>query len=447
MRSIELKTEIPGPRSRAVMERRGAAVPRGVFSATPVVIARGEGAILEDLDGNRFIDFAGGLGCLNIGHADSGVAEAVAAQARDFLHSCIHVTVNEPYVALAELLNQMTPGRFPKKTLLVNSGAEAVENAVKIARYATGRPAVICFENAFHGRTLLGMSLTGKVAPYKQGFGPFAGEVYRLPYGHCYRCPCNLTRPGCDTACADLVEQAFSTLVDARAVAAIIVEPVLGEGGFIPAPPEFLAKLRAACDRHGIVLIADEIQTGIGRTGTIFACEALGLVPDILLTAKSLGGGLPIAAVTGWAELMDAPQIGGLGGTFGGSPLACVAALAVLKKAVSEDLPGRARRIGRRVRTRMQRLSREVPEIGDVRGLGAMVGIELVDGERKTPAKELTATVQRLSYESGLITITAAGNVVRTLMPLVITDEQLDEGLDVLESSIRRAVMQKRSTP
>jgi 4-aminobutyrate aminotransferase/(S)-3-amino-2-methylpropionate transaminase len=442
MTHIALKTPIPGPQSQALMARRQAAVPRGPFHATPIAIDHGEGAILEDVDGNRYIDFAGGLGCLNIGHAHEAVTEAVVAQAKKYLHSCFHVTANEPYIQLAETLNRLAPGAFAKKTLLVNSGAEAVENAVKIARHATGRSAVICFENAFHGRTYLGMTLTSKVAPYKQGFGPFVPEVYRLPFNTCHHQPVRLSCGECQLTNADHLEHAFKTVVDAADVAAIIIEPVLGEGGFIPATPAFLQRLRSICDRHGIVLIADEIQSGFGRTGAIFACEKLGLVPDLITSAKSLAAGLPLAAVTGRAELMDHPQVGGLGGTYGGSPLACVAALQVIEAMTTGGLSQRADVIGERVAGRMRELAKSHWQIGDVRGLGAMIGIEFIaDAATKAPAKELTTTVHRFCYERGLITITAGtgGNIMRTLMPLVITDEQLDEALDVLEGAIRDA--------
>lgn len=439
---IQIVTPIPGPKSQALLARREAAVPRGPFHATPIAIDRGEGAVLQDVDGNRYIDFAGGLGCLNIGHVHAAVTEAVVAQASKYLHSCFHVTANEPYVELAETLNRLTPGDFPKKTLLVNSGAEAVENAIKIARHATGRSAVICFENAFHGRTYLGMTLTSKVAPYKQGFGPFLPEVYRQPFNTCYHQPVRLSCDDCQLTNAANIEHAFKTVVDPADVAAIIIEPVLGEGGFVPATPEFLQRVRAICDAHGIVLIADEIQSGFGRTGALYACEKLGLVPDLITSAKSLAAGLPLAAVTGRAELMDHPQIGGLGGTYGGSPLACVAALQVIAAMTEGGLAERATVIGERVMGRLREVAHDHWQVGDVRGLGAMVGIEFIaDPITKAPDKALTTTVHRLCYERGLITITAGtgGNVMRTLMPLVITDEQLDEALDVLTGAIREA--------
>ena len=440
--TIHLETEIPGPRSRAILARREAAVPRGPFQFNPIVIASGQGAVIEDVDGNRYLDFAGGLGCLNIGHADPDVNAAVKKQADLFLHSCFHVMVNEPYVALAEALCALAPISGPTKTLLLNSGAEAVENAVKIARHHTGRSAILCFDNAFHGRTYAGMTLTSKITPYKQGFGPFLPEVYRVPYPTCFKCPIGLTFPSCEVACAAAVTDAFKTLVDPLDVAAIIIEPVLGEGGFHVPPPGYLERLRALCDKHGILLIADEIQTGIGRTGTMFACEGFGLVPDLLLVGKSLAGGLPLAAIVGRAEIMDSPQIGGLGGTYGGSPPACAAALEVLRK--TKDLLPRARTLGTRTWEHFEGLSKRFGEIADVRGMGAMVGIELVRANGE-PAGDETKAIMKWCYEHGVITLSAGtyGNVIRTLMPLVMTDEQLEEGLYVYTQAFE-AVFQKK---
>lgn len=439
MSHIRIKTEIPGPRSRAIMERREAAVPRGPFHFNPIVLARGEGAVVEDVDGNRYLDFGGGLGCLNVGHGDEEVLKAVKEQADRLLHTCFHVNVNEPYVELAEELARLSPVPGPAKTLLVNSGAEAVENAVKIARHHTGRKAIVCFDNAFHGRTYASMTLTSKVQPYKHGFGPFLPEIYRIPYPTCYRCPLRLEYPVCEVRCADSLSHAFKTLVDPQDVAAVIVEPVLGEGGFHVGPPEFFARLRATCDQHGILLIADEIQTGIGRTGTLFACESLDIVPDILLSAKSLAAGLPLAAVVGKAAIMDAPQVGGLGGTYGGSPPACAAALAVLRRVREGGLLERAREIGARTRSHFEGLRQRFPQIGDVRGLGAMVAIEFVkDPATKAPAPDETKAILEYCYKHGVITLSAGthGNIVRTLMPLVMTDEQLEEGLAIYTAAL-----------
>jgi 4-aminobutyrate aminotransferase/(S)-3-amino-2-methylpropionate transaminase len=441
MSVIRLKTKIPGPRSRELLARREAAVPRGPFNATPIFIEEGHGAALTDVDGNRLLDFAGGIGCLNVGQTNEAVVKAASAQLERFTHGCFHVTPYESYVRLAERLNDLVPGDFPKKTLLANSGAEAVENAVKIARAATGRPAVLAFEDGFHGRTQLALSLTSKVHPYKAGFGPFAPETYRAPYGYCYRCSYHLSYPSCDVACVETLEDYFKRYVEAERVAAVIVEPILGEGGFVVPPTEYLPKLRELTARHGILLIADEVQTGFGRTGKLWAVEHSGVVPDILLAAKSMAGGLPLSSVTGRAEIMDAPGVGGLGGTFGGNPVAVAAAHAVLDQMATGKLLERAEHIGRTVTERTNEWKRRLPLVGDVRGLGAMWGIELVrDRERRDPASEETAALSKRCYEQGLVTITSGtyGNVVRTLMPLVIGDDELAEGLGVLERALEQ---------
>lgn len=441
-KSIRLRTEIPGPESRKWMERRAVAVPRSAYHVTPVFVARAEGALLEDVDGNRFVDFAGGLGCLNVGHRAPGVVAALRAQLDRYLHACFHVTPYDGYVRLAERLNALAPGDFPKRTLLVNSGAEAVENAVKVARAYTGRPAVICFEDAFHGRTLLTLSLTSKTHPYKGGFGPFVSDVYRIPYAYCYRCAYSLRYPSCQLFCAHHLEDAFKRVVAAESVAALIVEPVLGEGGFVAPPREFFSILQEICRKHGILFVADEVQTGLGRTGSLFACARYGITPDILVTAKSLGGGLALASVTGRAEIMDMPDVGALGGTFGGNPLACEAALAVLDMFERENLSARASQLGERFAERArawQKRWSHLGLIGDVRGLGAMQAIELVRSpESREPAEAETKEAVRYCYEHGLIVLSAGsyGNVIRLLVPLVITDEQFNEGLGVLEAAL-----------
>ena len=446
MGTIQLKTPIPGPKSRALMARRNEAVARGVSSATPVFPAWAEGAVIEDVDGNRFLDFAGGIGCLNVGHRAPGVLAAVRAQLERYLHVCFSVTPYEGYVRLAERLNRLAPGGFAKKTLLVNSGAEAVENAVKFARAHTGRQGVICFEDAFHGRTLLTMSLTSKTHPYKAGFGPFAGEIYRIPYAYCYRCAYSMQYPSCGVFCAHHLEDTFRRVVAAESVAAVIVEPVLGEGGFVAPPAEFFRILAEICRRHGIVFIADEIQTGFGRTGALFACERYGIEPDLLVTAKSLGGGLPIAAVTGRAEIMDAPGPGSVGGTFGGNPVACAAALAVLdlfeSSSAGAGLAATAERLGNRFAERARGWQDRLPIIGDVRGLGAMRAIELVRSpDTREPADDEAKAIVRYCYEHGLIVLSTGtyGNVIRLLVPLVIRDEQFEEGLDVLQAALENA--------
>jgi 4-aminobutyrate aminotransferase / (S)-3-amino-2-methylpropionate transaminase / 5-aminovalerate transaminase len=435
MSTIQLKTTVPGPKSRALGERREAAVPRGVSQATPVYIARAQDAWLEDVDGNRYLDFAGGIGCLNVGHRNPAVTAAIESQLQNFLHACVQVTPYESYIRLAERMNQITPGDFPKKTFFMNSGAEAVENAIKIARAHTGRSGVIAFEDAFHGRTMMALALTSKTHPYKAGFAPFPGEVYRIPYAYCYRCSYSLEYPSCDVFCGRHLEDTFRRVVASEDVAAVIVEPVLGEGGFVAPPPEFFRIIAEVCRKHGVVFIADEVQSGFGRTGKMFASEHYGIEPDILVTAKSLGGGLPLAAVTGRAEIMDAPGVGGLGGTFAGNPLSCVAANAVLDGFDRGDLLTRADSIGERFEKRAQEWKKGFEIIGDIRGLGAMRAIELVKSRQtREPAPDETKRISQYCYEHGLITVTAGtyGNVIRLLVPLVITDDQMDEGLDVL---------------
>jgi 4-aminobutyrate aminotransferase / (S)-3-amino-2-methylpropionate transaminase / 5-aminovalerate transaminase len=439
---IHLVTEIPGPRSRALLARRAEAVPRGVPAVTPIAVAQAEGAVITDVDGNRLIDFGGGIGVVNTGHRHPGVVQAVRTQLDRFAHVCFPVSTYEPYIELAERLNQLTPGDHPKRTLLVNSGAEAVENAVKVARHFTGRQAVVCFEHGFHGRTNLAMALTSKVMPYKKGFGPFAPEVYQIPFPYCYRCNAAEQRSGVDDCCMarpERLEQMFASVVDPDSVAAVIMELELGEGGFIPAPREYVTALANFARDHGILFIADEIQTGFGRTGKLFASEHYGLVPDIIATAKSLAGGLPLAAVTGRAEVLEAPQVGGLGGTYGGNPLACAAALAVIYAMESEDIPARAARMGERIRSRFCEWANHHTCIGDVRGLGAMVGMELVrDRVSREPDKALTSRLLAAALERGLVLLSAGtyGNTVRVLAPLTTPDEVMEEGLNVMGQAL-----------
>jgi 4-aminobutyrate aminotransferase/(S)-3-amino-2-methylpropionate transaminase len=414
-------------------------VPRGLSHGTPIYVAKAEDAWLEDVDGNRYIDFAGGIGCANAGHRQEHVVEAIRAQLDKFLHTCVQVTPYEGYIRLAERMNEVTPGKFPKKTLFVNSGAEAIENAVKIARAYTKRPAIIAFEDAFHGRTMMTLALTSKTHPYKAGFAPFPGDVYRVPFAYCYRCSYNLKYPSCDLYCARHLEDTFKRVVANEEVAAVIAEPVMGEGGFIAPPPDYFKVLIDLCHKHDILFIADEVQSGFGRTGAMFASERYGIEPDLIVTAKSLGGGLPLAAVTGRSEIMDAPGPGGLGGTFAGNPLACVAALAVLDLFETKNLLTRANELGDRFQRRAREWQRRWPIVGDVRGLGGMQAIELVKSqEDKTPATDETKKITQYCYEHGLITITAGSysNVIRVLVPLVATNEQIDEGLDVLESAL-----------
>ena len=439
MSTIQLKTPVPGPKSRALTARREAAVPRGISQATPVFVARAQDAWLEDVDGNRYLDFAGGIGCLNVGHRSGPVVSAIEAQLQNFLHTCAQVTPYEQYVRLAERMNKVAPGNFSKKTFFLNSGAEAVENAIKIARAHTRRSGVIAFEDAFHGRTMLALALTSKTHPYKAGFAPFPGDVYRIPYAYCYRCSYSLKYPSCDVFCARHLEDTFRRVVASEDVAAVIVEPVLGEGGFVAPPPEFFPVVTEICRKHGVLFIADEVQSGFGRTGKMFACEHYGIEPDMLVTAKSLGGGLPLAAVTGRSEIMDAPGVGGLGGTFAGNPLSCAAANAVLDVFERGDLLSRANSIGDHFQKRAEEWKTRFELIGDVRGLGAMRAIELVRSrETREPAADETKRISQYCYEHGLITITAGtySNVIRILVPLVITDQQMEEGLDVLENAV-----------
>jgi 4-aminobutyrate aminotransferase/(S)-3-amino-2-methylpropionate transaminase len=437
MPTIRLKTEIPGPASRALTERRMHAVPRGVYASAPIFIRHAEGAVLEDVDGNRFIDLAGGIGTINVGHRNPRVLAAVRRQLDAFLHLCFSVTGYEGYVELAEKLNTLTPGHFPKKTLLVNSGAEAVENAIKIARAHTGRPAVLCVEDAFHGRTMLGMSLTSKTHPYKHGFGPFLSDIYRIPYGSPANARIGERLSMTHEDVEKLLDHTFRRVVAAESVAALIVEPVLGEGGFVVPPVGFLPALADICRRHGIVFIADEVQTAFGRTGELFACTHFGIEPDLILTAKSLGGGLPLAGVTGRSKIMDAPIPGGIGGTFGGNPASCAAALAVIEEFADGSLLARARSLGERFQHRAYVWQRQHPFIGDVRGLGAMQAMEFVDRDGApwaAPAKKLAHNCLR----DGVLVLTAGtyDNVVRLLMPLVISDDQFNEALEVMETNL-----------
>ena len=446
MSTIQLRTSIPGPRSQALMKRRNAAIAVGAFHATPVFLDKAEGSVVEDVDGNRLIDFAGGIGCLNTGHRAPAVVAAIRRQVDRFLHTSFNVLPYESYVAVCEKLNALVPGKGPKKTILVNTGAEAVENAIKIARFYTKRSAIICFEDAFHGRTYMAMATTSKTHPYKAGFEPFPSDVYRIPYAYCYRCSYSLKYPSCDVHCARQLEDTFKRVVAAETVAAVIVEPILGEGGFVTPPAEYYPTLGEICRKHGILLIADEVQTGFARTGAMFACERLGLEPDLVTTAKSLSGGLPMAAVTGRADIMDAPGVGQLGGTFAGNPVACVAALAVLEIIEKEDLCARANLLGERFRKRAAKWQSQWELVGEVRGLGAMQAIELVRSKTtRQPADEETKQVSQYCYEHGLVTITAGSysNVIRLLMPLVLTDAQMDEALDVLEAALAHVAEKK----
>ena len=414
-------------------------VPKGVANITPFYAASAKGAVIVDVEGKEFIDFAGGIGVMNVGHCHPKVVDAIKDQAEKFIHTCFHVMAYESYVELADRLCKLTPGDFPKMAMLANSGAEAVENAVKVSKHHTGRSGVIAFDCAFHGRTLVGMSLTSKVKPYKLGFGPFAPEVYRMPYAYCYRCPMGLDYPSCGVACASALESFFVNHTAAENIACLIVEPIAGEGGFITPPPEYFPKLKAICEKYGIVFISDEIQAGMARTGKYLAIEHWGVTPDVTTLAKSLAAGMPLSAVVGRSEIMDSPQIGGLGGTYGGNPLACRAALAVLDLMEEEKMLDKAEQLGDKVRRRFESWMEKYQIIGEVRGKGPMLALELVkDRETKVPASDEAKALVKYCYERGLVTLSCGnfGNIIRILMPLVITDDQLEKGLSIMEEGL-----------
>jgi 4-aminobutyrate aminotransferase/(S)-3-amino-2-methylpropionate transaminase len=418
--------------SERIAEARERYVARGV-ATPPLVVARAEGARIEDVDGRSYIDFAGGLGCQNTGHGFPPAVAAVHEQVDRYLHQCFMVGMYEPYVEVCRRLAELSPcAGEEQRSLLLNSGAEAVENAVKIARVATGRPAVVVFDRAFHGRTLLAMSMTSKVVPYKRGFGPFAPEVYRASAPYPYR------GVSSDDSIHAL-EALFKAEVDPESVACVVLEPVQGEGGFIPMPPDFPARLRDLCDRHGILYVDDEVQSGVGRTGPVWAIEHYGVEPDLLVSGKSLGGGLPLAAVTGPARIVDAVPAGGLGGTFGGNPVACAAALAVLDEVATDAFRARAQELGERIRAALDGIAERSEAVGEVRGLGPMLALELVeDRETQDPAPGLAADTTAAARERGLVLLSCGlyGNVIRILVPLVIGDEDLDRGLEILEESL-----------
>ncbi|HLU73918.1 MAG TPA: 4-aminobutyrate--2-oxoglutarate transaminase [Nonomuraea sp.] len=429
-------TAIPGPKSQELLSRKQAAVPSGVGTTLPVFVTRAGGGVVQDADGNSLIDFGSGIAVTNVGNAAPKVVERVTKQVADFTHTCFMVTPYESYVSVCEKLNELTPGDHEKRTFLVNSGAEAVENAVKVARHATGRQAVVVFEHGYHGRTLLTMTLTAKNMPYKHRFGPFAPEVYRAPLAYPYRWP---TGPeNCaEEAAAEAIDM-ITKQIGAENVAAVVIEPIAGEGGFIEPAKGFLPRIAEFCRENGIVFVADEVQTGFARTGTLFACEDEGIVPDIIVTAKGIAGGLPLAAVTGRAELMDQVHVGGLGGTYGGNPLACEAALAVLETIAEEDLTAKARRIGEVMLARLNAMKERFGVIGDVRGRGAMIAIELVVPGTKEPNPAAVQEVVKRCHAEGLLVLTAGtyGNVLRFLPPLVIPEHLLEEGLGILEKAV-----------
>ena len=424
------------PPNNALQELRTQVIPQGHTSATTCYVESAQGAIIRDVEGKEYIDFAGGIAVINVGHSHPKVVAAIKDQAEKFTHSCFMVNPYDSAVRLAEKLCAITPGDVAKKVLLINSGAEAVENAVKIARYYTKKPAIIAFGGGFHGRTLLSMTLTSKVKPYKLGFGPYAPEIYRLPFAYCYRCPFDLKYPQCDIACADYLKEFFVSHVAPENTAAVIAEPIQGEGGFITPPPEYFPKLKKICEENDILFIADEIQTGIGRTGKMFAMEHWNVEADITTVDKSLAAGMPLSAVVGKKEIMDAVHPGGIGGTYGGNPVACRAALAVMEIFETENLLQKAQKLGDKLRLRFFDFKKKFELIGDVRGMGPMLALELVkDREKKTPATEEAKALVNYCYDQRLILLScgAYGNIIRTMMPLVIGKEQLERGLEIME--------------
>jgi 4-aminobutyrate aminotransferase / (S)-3-amino-2-methylpropionate transaminase / 5-aminovalerate transaminase len=428
------------PKSSALLaELRANFVPQGPFNVTPYFVEKARGAVVYDVDGRELIDFAGGIGVMNVGHSHPKVVAAIKDQAEKFTHTCFHIVMYEPYLELAEKLCGLAPGSFPKMAMFANSGAEAVENSVKVARHHTKRQAIICFENGFHGRTYMAMTLTSKVKPYKFGFGPFMPDVYRMPCAYCYRCPFGLTYPACDVTCADYLKDFFISHVAGENTAALIVEPIMGEGGFITPPPEYFPKLIKICHDNGIVFVADEIQSGFGRTGTMFAMEHWGVEPDLVLMAKSMAAGMPLSAVVGRTEMMNAPQVGGLGGTYGGNPVCCSAGLAVLEIFQEERLLDKAVALGQKLRQRFEAMQKRLEIIGEVRGIGPMLALELVkDRESKKPAADEAKALVKFCHEKGLVLLSCGNfsNVIRTLMPLVVTDEQLERGLAIMEEGL-----------
>ena len=426
--------------SNTRLEKRQQQVPQAPFNVTTAFIKEARGAVMTDVEGRELIDFAGGIGVNNVGHCHPKVVAAIKAQADQFIHTCFHVAMYDTYVDLAERLNGLAPGDFDRMTLFTNSGAEAVENAVKLARYVKKRPAVICLQNAFHGRTYMGMSLTSKIKPYKLGFEPFVPEIYRMPSPYCYRCHFGLTYPDCNTACADYLEDFFIDYVSPESTAAVIAEPILGEGGFITPPPEYFQKIQKICRKYDIALIIDEVQTGCGRTGKMFAIEHWGIEPDILTLAKSLAGGMPLGAVIGRKDMMEKVHVGGLGGTFAGNPISCKAALAVLEILMKDGLLEQSAILGEKIAARFQQLHERYDIIGEVRGKGPMMAMELVrDRVTKEPAADEAKKLVQTCFHKGLVLISCGnyGNVIRTLMPLVITDEQLDRGMSILEDGLK----------
>ena len=440
---VNLQSVLPGPISKELLERRERVVPRGISNNCASFVKCASGALIEDVDGNIFIDFAGAIGTVNVGHSHPEVVRALQDQVSQFIHTGFNVMMYESYIELAERLAELAPGDFEKQVAFFNSGAEAVENAVKIARKYTKRQGVISFTRGFHGRTLLAMTMTSKVKPYKFGFGPFAPEVYKAPYPYVFRRPTGMTKQQYSDVIIEQFEQFLISEVAPETIAAVVMEPVQGEGGFIVPDIAFVQKVREICTKYGIVFVADEIQTGFARTGKYFAMEHFGVVPDLITISKSMGAGVPISGVIGKKEIMNWSEPGELGGTYAGSPLGCRAALAVLDIIENEKLNERAIKLGRRVTAKMTELAASFEQIGDVRGLGAMCAMEIVtNSQDQSPNKLVVGKIVKEAYERGLLLLSAGvyGNVIRILMPLIITDDQLEEGLQILEESIAAAV-------
>jgi 4-aminobutyrate aminotransferase / (S)-3-amino-2-methylpropionate transaminase / 5-aminovalerate transaminase len=436
-----MRTANPGPKSQAIQARREKNVARGISIGNMACVVRGEGAMVEDVDGNIMLDFAGGIGVLNMGYSNPEVVQAVKDQADKFFHTMIMALNYESYIELAEKMNELVPIDGPAKTIFINSGAEADENAVKIAKTYTKKTDVLCFEGAFHGRTTLTMALTSKIKPYKFGFGPFPPGIHRIPYPYCYRCPYGLEKPSCKFHCASRLEDVLHSVVDPEELACVIIEPVLGEGGFVSAPPEYMIELRKVCDKYNIVMIADEVQSGFCRTGKMFAMNYYPVKPDIITFAKSIAAGLPLSGVSGKAAIMDAPMPGGLGGTYAGNPLSCAAALKVIEIMKRDNYAQKSLDVGAFLVDGLKKMQKKHPIIGDIRALGGMIAIELVkDPVTKAPAKDETGAIVKECMQNGLNILSTGilGNNIRVLCPLVITNDQMTAALDILEKAIAK---------
>lgn len=445
--NAKIVTEVPGPKSKELIKKRKKYVAKGVSCSAPIFVDEAKGALIKDIDGNVFVDFAGAIGVQNIGHRDDGVVEAVKAQLDKYIHPCFHSSMYEPYIALSEKLVEITQGNYPKKAMLSNSGAEAVENAIKIARAYTKKTGIISLNGSFHGRTNLTMSITSKYKPYKNGFGPFSTETYKTEAAYCYRCPLGCKYPECGVACAEKLRTMLKTVVSKDMIACLIAEPVQGEGGFLVPPKEYFQKLQEICNENDIVFIIDEVQAGFARTGKLFAHEHFDVEADIITMSKSIANGIPLSAVVGKAEIMDAACVGGIGGTYGGSPLGCVAALKVIEKIKKDSLCDRANEVGKYILDKLNEMKKEYGVIGDVRGLGAMIGLEFVkDRSTKEPYGEIVKNIVDYCFKHGVIFLNAGlfGNVIRFLPPLVITHDQLEYGLKVLEDAIGKFSIQEQ---